>query len=291
MKWGIKNETIINLFLAIITLLLSACAYIAELPDAPPNTETKEAEGFTSRPTSNISTQPTESNTETIAVATEETPEKGINQVTEPTPKITEIAAETTAAIEVKTEDPTMATETVVGVSASDLEPAKPEEPITIKATAADSVEIANRIVAYINEYRGEEGNCNATKLPGLTKYAEYRSRQLVTNFAHDTIDERAAATALHYGQYIDPELYGMIGEPYYTANAREAIAKTNFGGTVDAVAMHIARMARNSTDHWSYVGDSEYSFIAVGVTYESGTWYCCIAVSKFNTDNNWILF
>lgn len=275
------------LFLAIITLLLSACAYMVEVPDVPPNTEAKEAEDATYQPTSNISTQPTESNTETIAIATEETTKEGISQTTEPTTKNTEIAAETTAAIEVKTEEPTKATEVIDSVSAADPEPITPEEPITIKATVAYSTEIANRIVAYINEYRGEEGSCNATKLPGLTEYAEYRSRQLVTNFAHDTFDERAAATALQYGQHINPELYGMIGEPYYTANAREAIAKTTFGGTVDAVAMHIAQMARDSADHWSYVGDSEYSFIAVGVTYEGGTWYCCIAVAKVNTDNN----
>lgn len=280
-------KRLFTLFLAIIILLLSACAYMVEVPDVPPNTETKEAEGFTSQPTSIISAQPTASNTETIAVVTEETPEKGISQATEPTPKNAEIAAETTAEIEVKTEESTKARKVVDDVSTTDPEPTTPEAPIVIKATASDSVEIANRIVAYINEYRGEEGNCNATKLPGLTEYAEYRSRQLVANFAHDTIDERAAATALQYGQYIDPELYGMNGEPYYTANAREAIAKTTFGGTVDAVAMHIARMARDSADHWSYVGDSEYSFIAVGVTYESGSWYCCIAVAKVNTDNN----
>lgn len=280
-------KRLFTLFLAIITLLLSACAYTAKVPDVPPYTETEDAEDFTSQPTSSISTQPTESNTETIAVVTEEIPGESISQPTEPALKNTEIAVETTTAVEVKTEDPTMATEAVVGVSATDPEPAKPEEPITIKATAADSVEIANRIVAYINEYRGEQGNCNATKLPGLTEYAEYRSRQLAANFAHDTVDERAAATALQYGQYIDLELYSMNGEPYYIANAREAIAKTTFGGTADAVAMHIARMARNSADHWRYVGNSEYSFVAVGVTYEGGAWYCCIAVSKVNTDNN----
>ena len=280
-------KQLFTLFLAIFILLLSACAYTAEEPAVPPNTETKDAEDFTSQPTSNMSTQPTESNTETIAVATAETPEEGIGQATKPVPKNTEIAAETTTAIEEKTEDSTTATEAVVNVSATDPEPTTPEAPIVIKTTASDSIEIANRIVAYINEYRSEDGSCNATKLPGLTEYAEYRSKQLVTNFAHDTFDERTAATALQYGQYIDPKLYGTTGEPYFTANAREAIAKTTFGGTVDAVAMHIARMARNSAAHWSYVGDSEYSFIAVGVTYESETWYCCIAVSKFNTDNN----
>lgn len=280
-------KRLLTLFLAIIILLLSACAYTAEAPDVPPNTETNGAEDIAPQHTLIISTQPTESITETIAVATKKTPVEGISQATQPAPKNTEIAAETTAAIEVKTEDPTKATEAVIDVSATDPEPTTPEDPGGIKADASDSAEIADRIVAYINEYRIEDGSGNAIKLPGLTEYAEYRSRQLVANFAHDTFDERTAATALQYGQCIDPKLYGMTGEPYYTANAREAIAKTTFGGTVDAVAMHIARMARNSAAHWCYVGDSEYSFIAVGVTYESGTWYCCIAVAKDNTDNN----
>ena len=77
-----------------------------------------------------------------------------------------------------------------------------------------------------------------------------------------------------------------MTGEPYYTANAREAIAKTEYGGTVDDVAKHFARMARNSSSHWTYVGGARYVYIAVGVTYQNGTWYCDIAVTSVNTDN-----
>ncbi len=77
-----------------------------------------------------------------------------------------------------------------------------------------------------------------------------------------------------------------MTGEPYYTANAREAIAKTSFGGTVDDVAKRLARMAKNSSDHWNYVGGEKYQYIAVGITYESGNWYCCIAMSRENIDN-----
>lgn len=280
-------KRLFTLFLAIITLLLSACAYTAKVPDVPPNTETKEAESFTFQPTSSISTQPTESNTETIAVVTEEIPGESISQPTEPALKNTEIAVETTTAVEVKTEESAQATEAIVSGSVANPEPTKPEEPLTVKATGSDCAEIANLIIAYINDYRREEGSRYATKLPGLTEYAEYRSKQLVTNFAHDTFDERTAATALQYGQYVDPKLYAMTGEPYFTANAREAIAKTTFGGTADAVAMHIAQMIRNSADHWHYVGDPEYSFIAVGVTYEGGVWYCCIAVSNVNTDNN----
>ena len=150
------------------------------------------------------------------------------------------------------------------------------------KATAADTKAVADKVIEYINAYRSTP----ATKLTGLTAYAEYRSRQLVYNFAHDTADERAAATALQYGTYIDPTQYGISGEAYYTAGAREAIAKAGYTGTVDEVAEGLALLVKNSTGHWAYVGSSDYSYIAVGVTYESGMWYCDIAMAMENTDN-----
>ena len=155
-------------------------------------------------------------------------------------------------------------------------------EPEPPRATASDSVAVANKVLEYINSYRSTP----AEKLPGLTKYAEYRSRQLVKNFAHDTFDERAAATALQYGTYIDPTLYGIEGEPYYAAGAREAIAKAGYAGSIDYVAKSIVDLVKNSASHWAYVGSTEYSYIAVGITYESGMWYCDIAVARENTDN-----
>lgn len=168
-------------------------------------------------------------------------------------------------------------------------EPEKPvpdtPEPVPVEpnATAADSSKIADLVVKYINDYRTAQGVPTAARLPGLTGYAEYRSHQLISNFAHDTDDERAAATALQYGDYIDPALYGMTGEPYYTANVREAIAKGGYTGMIDEVAQSLAQLVRNSSSHWSYVGSSEYLYIGVGVTYESGMWYCDIALSREN--------
>lgn len=172
----------------------------------------------------------------------------------------------------------------------------KPEPPQTVEpkqeepkpteqtkaTTAADCQAIADKIIQYINSYRSTP----AAKLPGLTTYAEYRSRQLVSNFAHDTTDERAAATALQYGEYVEPSLYGMTGDPYYTACARDAIAKAAYHGTVDEVAKQFALLVKNSAEHWAYVGDASYQYIAVGLTYDNGTWYCDIAVAMENTDN-----
>ena len=169
-------------------------------------------------------------------------------------------------------------TETTSAVTEPETEP---------KATEKDTERIAQKLVEYINKYRNSDSVQSADILSGLTDYAEYRSNQLVTNFAHDTFDERAAATALQYGEYIEPSLYGMTGEPYYTANAREAIAKTDYGGTAEQVAEHLAKLTYNSKSHWSYVGGEEYNYIAVGVTYNQGRWYCCVAMKRENTYEN----
>lgn len=159
-------------------------------------------------------------------------------------------------------------------------------ESVIPKTSVVDAKAVAVKTVEYINAYRAEQGVSAAVVLPGLTKYAEYRSRQLVTNFEHSTFDERAAATALKYGEYVDPVLFGLEGESYYTANAREAIGKGSLFGTIEQTAERIASGFKNSQGHWSYVGSEEYKYIAVGVTCENGFWYCDIAVSTVNTDN-----
>ena len=162
-------------------------------------------------------------------------------------------------------------------------------EPIQVtepKANKEDEKIIAAKMVEYINKYRNEQGKSSVTVLPGLTEYAEYRSRQLITRFAHNTIDERAAATALKYGEYIDPQKFGSTGEPYYRANAREAILMAGYVDIVDAVAEKLALLAKNSSGHWNYVGGEEYKYIAIGVTYQNGMWYSDIAVSTVNYEN-----
>lgn len=238
-------------------------------------------------------TTTTQSNVTVTESTTEpETVEKATESTTEPTeestkPKSEEITSgqnadskETTTVKSLKPK-PTNTTTTTI--------PQETETGTTNPvqyATEADEKAIAERLVYYINEYRKEQGAPVAIKLLGLTKYAEYRSRQLISNFAHDTEDERTAATALKYGEYVDPSLYGMSGEPYYTANAGEAIAKAGYVGTVDEIAKKFATLTRNSLGHWAYVGDSRYKYIGIGITYESGVWYCDIAVAMENSDN-----
>lgn len=171
--------------------------------------------------------------------------------------------------------------------STSDIKPESTVSSITEtpNANANDSKEIAKLIAIVINEYRNKQNTNSATVLPGLAEYAEYRSRQLISNFSHDTDDERAAATALKYGRYIDPSIYGMTGEPYFVACSGEAIVKAGYAGSKEYIAESIATLVVNSIAHWSYVGDPNNKYLAVGVTYESGLWYCDIAVSDVNYD------
>lgn len=161
-------------------------------------------------------------------------------------------------------------------------EPIKPNVP---NANAEDCDEIAQRLIEHINNYRVADGAIKAQTLNGLTEYAKFRSEQLVINFAHDTLDERAAATALKYGKYVVPSEFGMDGEPYYTANCAEVIAKAGYIGSVETVSQKLGELVRNSTGHWSYVGSEQYKYIAVGITFEAGMWHCCIAVAIDNSD------
>ena len=212
----------------------------------------------------------------TESVSTEDNTQKG-NINSEPT--INTCASEIVSSNEADVGDNTSSlNSTITSSNSNDAQ--------SQKATAADAKVVAEKMVEHINAYRVDEGVPIANVLPGLTKYAEYRSQQLITNFAHDTSDERTAATALQYGQYIDPSQFGVTGEPYYTINAREAIAKTDYGGTVDNVAKRLAQLVQKSPSHWSYVGSEEYIYIGIGVTFEKGIWYCDISVSIVNTDN-----
>lgn len=162
-----------------------------------------------------------------------------------------------------------------------------PKEEIVIPPKP-DAKVVANKIVEYINQYRTKQGDVPATILPGLTEYCELRAVQLITNFAHDTTDQRSAAAELQYGKYVDWSELGIEGEGYenyYTAECREAIGKGNWGGTADEIAKAVATGFRNSKGHWPYVGNGENTYIGVGIIYHSATcrWYCCVCVSDIN--------
>ena len=220
-------------------------------------------------PTDESTDQATEPNTTATAPTTTSKPTE------EPKPTATEKQTEPSAAEN---------TEENGCITIVETDDPPTEEIIIPPKPSADLV--AQKVAEYINQFRTEQGDVTATVIPGLTEYSKYRCTQLKTNFAHDTTDQRAAAEALQYGEYVDWLLYGIEAEEnYYTANVREAIGKGKWGGTADEIAYSIANGFRNSKGHWSYVGSSKYTYMAVGVMYAGYSWYVCVCMDSENTD------
>lgn len=150
-----------------------------------------------------------------------------------------------------------------------------------------DGNEVAAAVVKYINRFRAEAGSTQLTYLPGMSQVAQYRSVQLVTNFAHDTDDLREATAYYQYGEYIDWAEYGcpeLVDQNYYDAHVGEAIGHVGSGyPTTDDTGYSIAAGFRNSAGHWQYLSSTEYSYIGVGCTYSNGSWYVCVLVGTTN--------
>ena len=281
-----------------IIILLLCCGVLVRMVGCGGNTALPLTE---SPPTTVSETVITEAPTETAPPVTaidptekekEPIPTERNAQATEPTTTATE---PTTTA---KPNDENKPTETTKPTKSSAAENPKDNGCITIVETNEPPTEeiiippkpsadaVAQKVATYINQFRTEQGDVTSTVIPRLTEYCKYRCTQLKTNFAHDTTDQRAAAEALQYGEYVDWSLYGIEGEEnYYTANVREAIGKGNWGGTADEIAYSIAIGFKNSKGHWSYVGSSKYTYMAVGGMYDGYYWYVCVCMDSENTD------
>ena len=150
----------------------------------------------------------------------------------------------------------------------------KPETPAN--ATAADTKAVADRVIYYLNRARVNIGSGELKKLPRLTVYAEYRSSQLPSNFAHDISDWFAAAKATGYGRYTKmPD-----GSGSYDIGAQEAIAMAGIVGSADKIGQCLAQIIIESHRHWQYVGSDEMKYTGVGVTCVDDLWYTCIMVT-----------
>ena len=280
-----------------IIILLLCCVVLVGMVGCGGNTAPPPTESPPTTVSETIITEPPTETTPPITAVEptekekEPPPTDRADQTTEPTVTATE---PTTA----KPKDEPKPTATTKPTESSAAENPKDNECITIVETDDPPTEeiiispkpsadiVAQKVAEYINKFRTEQGDVTATVIPGLTEYCKYRCTQLKTNFAHDTTDQRAAAEALQYGEYVDWSLYGIEGEEnYYTANVREAIGKGNWGGTADEIAYSIADGFRNSKGHWSYVGSSKYTYMAVGVMYDGYYWYVCVCMDSENTD------
>ena len=147
---------------------------------------------------------------------------------------------------------------------------------IPANATAADTKAVADRVIYHLNRARVNIGSGELKKLPRLTGYAEYRSSQLPSNFAHDISDWFAAAKATGYGRYTEmPD-----GSGSYDIGAQEAIAMAGIVGSADKIGECLAQIIIDSRRHWQYVGSDEMKYTGVGVTCVDDLWYTCIMVT-----------
>ncbi len=225
---------------------------------------------------------PTESQpTETSSAVTPTTTEKEKEVASKPTssaeskPHTIPPKTETTAT---ETPKPTQNTSSAVEQTET-----LPTEEIYNTQPYVDTADIEKLVVKYINEHRVAQGDTAATSLTGLTEVARYRANQLVTNFSHHCFPD--ACTELKYGEYVDLSMYEGCDESdnYYRGYNREAIGMGGWCGTADQMARRIADGFRNSKNHWRYVGNSEYCYIAVGIEHENNNWYVCVCMSHTN--------
>ena len=255
-----------------IIIVFLCCVLLAGCSTAPPTTE-------------NTATTISET------VATEEITDTTMEPVLIEQAEKEKLPEEKIPSETTETASTTTPTETVLPAATAPSEPpteeiTKPEPIITEPATEeaapppeVNSADIERLVVEYINQYRTEQGDTTTTALSGLTVVARYRAEQIITDFSHNSIPD--ACTVLQYGEFIDMTLYGGIAEDsYYRGYSKEAIGKGDWFGTADQMAERIASGFCNSAGHWSYVGSSEYPYIAVGVVHAENKWYVCICMS-----------
>ena len=280
----------IFLILAAILILLTGCNNSTELSDTP--TESTPAivitETVTAPTTENEDPKGTTDNADAASSfsASKETemtePEETVSKTE---PSVTTEKKETVSTTPTETKPSVTTTEPQKTQPKETEPPVTTEEPVIIPEVKRPSAsEIEAKTAEYINQYRLAQGDTQTVILPGLTAVAEYRAKQLITNFSH--ADSADACTALQYGEFVDMTLYGCDASAnYYQGYNREAIAKGNWVGTADEIAQRIATGFKNSSKHWNYVGSSEYGYMAVGVVYDSATssWYVCICMSSKN--------
>ena len=277
-----------------IILLLLCCGVLVGMVGCGGNT----APPTESPPTTVSKTTITEPPTETTPPATavepiekekESIPTESEEQATEPTVTATE--SPTTA--KPKEESKPTATAKPTELSAAENTefkketPPKTEEPqektyVGIQWPEVDPAHIEKLVIEKINAYRIAQGDTAATMLPGLTEVARYRANELTTNFSHS--GHQNACNALQYGEFIDMTLYGGgTNDNYYRGYSQEAIGMGDWFGTAESMSDRIADGFHHSKGHWSYVGSSEYPYIAVGVTKANGKWYVCVCMSAEN--------
>lgn len=208
----------------------------------------------------------TEIITEEVASVEETTTEETTTQKQTEPPTTTQAATEASTKASKPTEKQTEA-------------PTKKQEETTTSywAMQEDAPEIAKKVIKYLNDYRVKEGTFKLVQgTKEMQAFADLRSQQLVKNFAHDDDDTLTAVKKLNYGEFWSDGWVQAFSE------STEAIYMSYTSGEIDEVAKSIVDGFHGSKRHWAYLGnvDHEYEelkYVAVGLTYNKGFWYCAI--------------
>ena len=277
-----KNKIYVLIsIMIIISIILAACT-------AGGSENTEEAVNTSGEPTiaedvsSNLETESSTDETKessTTEKATEKTTEKVTEKNTESTTKKQSTTQKQTT---------TERKETTTKKTTTTQKQSTTQQYGSNWVKKGDEKAVAEKVIYYINKYRKEEGNVTAKTLTGLSNLCQYRSNQLLSNYAHDRNDIKKALNALNYGYF---------NGTYYDCPGQEAIGHMGRGDvymTIDELAKSFADAFRNSSGHWRYVGatekaddfyNSEYIYIGCGVSCSNNDWTCCIWVSDLDTD------
>jgi len=273
-----------------IIILLLCCGVLASMAGCGGDTEPLPTE---SPPTTVSETIITETPTETTPPVTavepteeeiEPLPTESTDQATKPTVTATEPTTTAKATEEPKS---TVTTKPAESSAAEITEPKIKESPkveetyVGIQWPKVEPADIERLVIEKINAYRIAQGDTAATVLPGLTEVARNRANELTTNFEHR--GEQHISTELKYGQYVDLAPYGLPEDSYYKGYSREAIGMGDWFGTAESMSDRIADGFYHSKKHWVYVGSSDYTYIALGITKANNKWYVCILMSDEN--------
>ena len=158
-------------------------------------------------------------------------------------------------------------------------------DPLTGEAKEQFLREVAVATLKYINQFRVEQGDTVAVSLPVLTLIAEERAVQLQDDFRHDSAALRELYNQYQYGEWVDGTPWG--GSQYYNGNAMEAIQRNMYGGTADEMGYMIAESFRTSSGHWAYVGSSDYTYIGIGISYDTSS-FMPVKICVLQTSENY---
>ena len=147
------------------------------------------------------------------------------------------------------------------------------------------------RVLYWINYYRKEAGVPEVTISEVVNPYSQYRATQLVTNYAHDKDDQRAAADATHFGTHYEsakacpdtgwhPASHGEIISSGQAPRAKFSTTEDDIAETIDRYAKRIIDVFYNSPRHrFIMLNDDNWGPQVVGIGIYKG--YVCINFAR----------